>query len=351
MNIFLTLKCGFNDSFYFIQQFSSLSNIKKVFVFRDEKSLEIEKVQYVLPGGIRKSFFRLIIRFFQMLFYVPKPELIIGIYELPHGLLAMIVGKIRGVPSIVSIIGNPAYTKLRKGSRLKFTMWILKYCNFITVTGNNSRKFLIRQGIEADKIFVLPNTMDFSSFKPLVVKKEYDIISLGRISDEKHLEIIVEVIKKLKANFPNIRVGIGGSGPKKNNIIILVKELGLEDNIDICGFIPEEELTVFFNKGKVFILTSETEGFPRTIIQAAACGLPVVASNVGDISDVIDHEINGFLVNDYNNIEEYTLKIEQLLTNENIYKTFSVALNNKVRSLFVTDKAVEVLQQIINRIK
>jgi glycosyltransferase involved in cell wall biosynthesis len=353
MNIILTLKCGYKDSFYFIQQIASIKTVEKVFVFRDEKSLDADKVQYIVSKNRRLRKINFIIRFFQMVLDTKyKPKIFIGIYEIPHGLLAMLAGKVRKIPSVVSITGNPAYTKLRRGLRLKLTMWILKNCTYITVTGNNSRKYLIQQRIPGEKIFILPNTLDFTLFRKLGLNREYDIISLGRISEEKHIEIIVKIVAELKAKIPNIKAAIGGDGPQKEMIINLVKQLKLDKNIDVCGYItPNEDLTSFFNKGKVFLLTSETEGFPRTIIQAAACGLPVVASNVGDITDVIDHGINGFLVNGYSNVKEFSSRVFQLLNDNELYEQFSITLEKIVRQQFVTENASKVWQNIFDEIK
>ena len=352
MNIILTLKCGFQDSFNFIQQIASLKSVDKVFVFRDEKSLEADKITYIISKNRQLRKINFIIRFIQMVLYTKyKPKIFIGIYELPHGLLAMLAGKVRKIPSVVSIIGNPAYTKIRRGFRLSLTMWILKNCNYITVTGNNSRQYLIQKGISGEKIFALPNTMNFTPFCKLNINKEYDIVSLGRISDDKHVEIIVKIVEELKSKIPNIKAAIGGNGPQKEKVIDLVKQLKLDNNISICGFIPDEELTNFFNKGKVFVLTSETEGFPRTIIQAAACGLPVVASNVGDITDVIDHGINGFLVNEYNNIRGFSSRVLQLLNDDDLYEKFSLTLEKKVKQQFVIENASKVWQNIFDRIK
>jgi len=351
MNVILTLKGGIKDSFYFIQQIASLKAVDKVFVFRDEKSLDADKVEYIVSKHRRLRKINFIIRFLQMVLDTKyKPRIFIGIYEIPHGLLAMLAGKVRKIPSVVSITGNPAYTKIRRGLRLKLTMWILKNCTYITVTGNNSRKYLIQQRLPSEKIFILPNTLDFTLFRKLGQNKEYDIISLGRISEEKHIEIIVQIVAELKAKIPDIKAAIGGNGPQKEMIISLVKQLKLDKNIDVCGFIPDEELTSFLNKGKVFLLTSETEGFPRTIIQAAACGLPVVASNVGDISDVIDHGINGFLVNDYNNVKEFSSRVFQLLNDNELYEQFSIALDKKVKQQFVTENASLVWQNIFDEI-
>ncbi len=310
-----------------------------------------KKTEYVLARFKNVTILKLINRLMQIVKRRHrKPNLIIGIYEIPHGLLAMLAGKILKVPSVVSIIGNPAYTKLRKGLRMKITMWILKNCGYVTITGTNSKKFLVEKGISPEKLFILPNTLDFTAFNSSGIDKEYDIVSLGRLSEEKHVEVIVKLISYLKKTIPNIKAAIGGDGPQIEMIIELVNALDLKENITIMGFVPEEKLAQFFNKGKVFVLTSETEGFPRTIIQAAACGIPVVASNVGDVADIIDHQLNGFLVEDFSNVEEYSQRVLQLLNEKDLYNKFSVNLNRKVRKQFVTENASIVWQEIITKI-
>ncbi len=352
MQIFLILKCGFMDAFNFISQLSETPSVDKVTVFRDSASLKDIKVNYILPEFKRIPFLIQLIRLVQIVKRKNlKPKLIVGIYEIPHGLLAVCAGKILKVPSVVSIIGNPAYTKLRKGSRMKLTLWILKNASSITVTGNNSKNFLISKGISAKKISVLPNTLDFSHYgRKIETIKKYELISLGRISNEKHVEVFVHIISSLKEKMPEIKAAIAGAGPELENIKKLVIKLKLSENINILGYIPDDQLNDFFNSGRIFILTSETEGFPRTIIQAAACGVPVIASNVGDMTDVIDHGQNGFLINEYNNVGEYTDRVLQLLKDDVIYQLFSLNLNQKVRTQFVTAKATKVWGDIFRRV-
>lgn len=351
MNVFLTLKCGHVDAFSFIRQVLSVDGVDRAVVFRDEKSLASDNVVYIVPGRTWPGPLRFIIRFIQLLSVRDyAPSVIVGIYEMPHGLLAMLSGRIRGIPSVVSVIGNPGYTRLRKGLRLMVTKWILKNTDAVTVTGTASRAHLIRQGIEAGKIFILPNTLDFTPFMSVPEGKVWDLISLGRISTEKHIEVFVRIVAELRKKRPGIRAAIGGVGPAWQEIGELVRQSGLEDSVDLCGFIPDGDLTAFFNKGRVFVLTSETEGFPRTIIQAAACGIPVVSSNVGDIADVIDHEQNGFLVSDYDNILEFSERINRLLEDVELSRRFSDELNKKVREKFNTGKAAQVWQRIFDKI-
>lgn len=349
MIVFLTLKCGFQDSFDFISQIGKINEIDRIIVFRDTESLSDPKVQYILPQSNLPSFINHFLRFFQILTRRKlKPNIIIGIYELPHGLLAMLSGKVLGIPSVVSIIGNPAYSKLRKGLRMKLTMWILRNADFVTVTGSISKQFLIQKGIPGEKVFVLPNTLDFENFRKLYNPvKQYDVISLGRISGEKHVEMVVRIVAILHKKLPGIKVAIAGSGPELENIKILVAALNLENTIRMLGYIPDEQLESFYNSGRVFVLTSETEGFPRTIVQAAACGVPVVASNVGDISDIIEDYVNGFLIPHYDADEQFAARVLQLLTDDTLYSQFSEKLMKKVKERFSHQCATEVWKDII----
>lgn len=351
MNIFIIIKCGLQDSFNFISQVVKIEMVEKAIVFRDEEGITAPKVEYKSSKLGRIKILNQIYRFFQVIKARKYfPAMIIGIYEIPHGLIAVMAGKILGCPSTVSVIGNPAYNKLRKGLRMRITIWILQHAVYVTVTGTKSKEFLVSEGISERKIRILPNTLDFSKYKVLGNElKKYDIISLGRISAEKHVEQIVGIVAKLKEKIPSVKAAIAGKGSELTEIRKLILKLKLEGNIELLGYIPDNQLVEFYNSGRIFVLTSETEGFPRTIVQAAACGIPVIASDVGDISDIIDHCHNGFLVKDFRDVEEYSKRIIQLMTDENMYKSFSKKLCEKVHSEFVVERASEVWREILIR--
>ena len=82
----------------------------------------------------------------------------------------------------------------------------------------------------------------------------------------------------------------------------------------MLGFV--DDIVAFYNSGKVFVLTSRTEGLPRTVIEAMACGIPCVVSNVGDMEDVIDDNVSGHLIQDYRNLNNFAGKINLLLVNK-----------------------------------
>lgn len=351
MKVFVILKCGYHDAANFIKQIAKSVYVSDIMVFREESCGSIQKTRYV-EGA--KTVFRLFNVFFRLIQilknYRFRPEVIIGIYEIPHGLLAVISGVILGRPSIVSVIGNPGYTKLRKGIRLKITILLLKYATYVTVTGTNSKKLLQKFGIDFTKIFVLPNTMSFEGFENLNIQKEYDIISLGRLSEEKRLDVLINVVERLKIIYPSIKAAIAGAGPERPKIEQLIKMKDLEENIDLVGFVKDIELVEFFNKGRVFVLTSETEGFPRTIVQAAACGTPVVSCVVGDISDILINEKNSLTIDRFDDLDSYVVSINRLLLDTNFANGIAQRLNADVRQKFSVEEAEKVWSEIFSKI-
>jgi glycosyltransferase involved in cell wall biosynthesis len=114
---------------------------------------------------------------------------------------------------------------------------------------------------------------------------------------------------------PNIKVGIAGSGTERKKIEMEISRLHLESNVNMLGYI--NDTADCYNSGRIFVLNSSSEGLPRTILQAMACGLPCVSSDVGDISDIITNGINGYLIEDYNDIENYVKVIHELLFSPN----------------------------------
>ncbi|MCF8234179.1 MAG: glycosyltransferase family 4 protein [Melioribacteraceae bacterium] len=347
MKVSLNCKLDSAGAYGFIKPIADIADIEKIDVFRDMNALPCDKVTYHSAINRKNGIVSQISKFFKMLFIVNEEhKLAIGIYEIPHGLLAFLVGKIKRVPVVISVIGNPVDVQLRNYIRRKSIFYMYRKVDAITVTGTKSKKFLTTCGINSKKVFILPNAIDVDKFiQNKSMPKEFDVISLGRLSPEKALINFVEIIKLIKMDIPNVKVAIAGKGPEEKVIRKKITEYGLEENIAIIGYV--DSIVEFYNKARIFILTSRSEGLPRTVLEAMSCGIPCIASNVGDMEDIIEHEVNGFLVNDYQNINDYYNFTKRLLNDKNLYERISKLAIKRVNMNYSYNSATKVWEKIL----
>ncbi|MBN1213876.1 MAG: glycosyltransferase family 4 protein [Candidatus Lokiarchaeota archaeon] len=329
-----------SESFGFIKPLADIKSVEKIFVFGEGYLQEYDKVKYIIDDIKRPKILKLIFRFFNAIRKSKGVDYIIGIYEIPHGFIAFLTGLVLRKRTVLCIIGNPAYIKIRKGFRLWLMNLMIKKMNFTTITGNNSRNFLIKKGHNPKKLFILPNSIDVSNYKISTCDKKYDIINLGRLSPEKELIVLLKIVLELKKDYKNIRVGIAGSGEEYYQLNNFIKQNYLQDNVELLGFIDDK--ISFFQQGKIFVITSSTEGLPRSVIESMCCGIPCVVPNIGDISDLIQDYKNGFIINRYDDIKSYKDKINTLLNNDklrndlsqNAVKTIHEKYSHKAATVF-----------------
>ena len=165
---------------------------------------------------------------------------------------------------------------------------------------DRTKKDLERIGGGSKKeIKVIPNGIDFDKIKDVKVSdKKSDVIFVGRLVEEKNVDILIRAIKLVKTDTPDIKCIIIGDGPKKNELEKLVHDLDLEGHIEFTGFLEDyNEVISCMKSSKVFVLPSTREGFGISALEANACGLPVVTVNhkMNATCDFITDGGNGFL--------------------------------------------------------
>ncbi len=117
---------------------------------------------------------------------------------------------------------------------------------------------------------------------------------IARLSQEKGHQILIEAMKRIQESIPNVRLMIVGGGRLKRNLKKLVEDLDLKESILFYPVVNQtrEFLSIF----DCFVMPSLQEGLGLSVMEAQACGLPVVATRVGGIPSLIEHEKTGFLV-------------------------------------------------------
>ena len=190
-----------------------------------------------------------------------------------------------------------------------FDKFFVKYVDFIfAVSKANSRKIIKRYKRE---IKVIPNGVDIDKFKPSLkakekIKKQLNLedkkvlLSVGRIVGWKGFQLVIETLTKLD-DFYYILIG---NGENLKELKTLAKDLNVDDRVIFLGSIDNQILPQFFNIADIFIQPSiGHEAFGITIVEALACGIPVVASRNGGIVDIVENSNCGYLFETNNKID------------------------------------------------
>ncbi len=162
------------------------------------------------------------------------------------------------------------------------------------------------------------------------------ILFLGRIDRNKGIYDLIAAAEKLRNRNLQFQLVVGGVGPELENVkqLILEKEMGAY--VSMLGQVKMEEKIKLLNSVNVFVLASYFEGYPNSLVEAMASGLPCVASSIGAVADIIKHGENGLLFQS-GDVKELGKNIEFLLENENE----RIEIGNKARKTALLNNSVE----------
>jgi glycosyltransferase involved in cell wall biosynthesis len=127
-------------------------------------------------------------------------------------------------------------------------------------------------------------------------ENEFVLISVGRLDKQKNPLLLVEAFKLLHESMPDVRLLFVGDGILREQIEELARRYHLDDAIRLCGVKPASAICRYLQAADVFVLSSAYEGMPMCVLEALGSGLPVVTTNVGEVSRVVLPQINGELV-------------------------------------------------------
>jgi len=186
-------------------------------------------------------------------------------------------------------------------SRKKYT----KDIDVLIAVSQNVKEVLIEGGIDPGEIRVIPDGVDYSLFDEATssdylrqeLSFEADDFLVGivaHLADHKGHKYLIKATQILKEKAPKIKVIIVGSGPLRMELDKQVKEINVEDIVFFLGF--REDIPQILASLDLFVLSSYLEGLGSSIMDAMACRLPVVATKVGGIPELVVHEETGLLV-------------------------------------------------------
>ena len=160
----------------------------------------------------------------------------------------------------------------------------------------STRDDLIARGVPTANISMIPNGLDHEQYRPPAVAPGPCILSLGRIEAYKRIDVVVDAMPRVLAAVPEARLVIVGRGAALPALERQVARLGIGHAVEFRGFVAAAEKVALYQAARVFVNPSEKEGWGLTVMEAAACGVPAVASDSPGLRDSVRHDETGLLV-------------------------------------------------------
>lgn len=220
-------------------------------------------------------------------------------------LLGLFPQRLRKIPIVSTLHG---WTSTRLFSKMRLYEYVetlfLKRIDRVVVVSRamQSHPRLRMFGIHAT---VIPNGIPalnfdkqyFTSLYPEIAfacRDKVKILAMGRLSPEKGFEILIQAIARLNSRGIDTCLIVVGEGDERSNLLELAEKERIADQVHLMGYVPDAyRMIPFFD---IFVLSSYTEGLPITILEAMQGGVPIVATTVGEVPDVLDYGRCGFLV-------------------------------------------------------
>ena len=223
-------------------------------------------------------------------------------YFYPDGVAATLIGQALGKTVVITGRGSdinliPQFAKPRA-----MILAAAARCAAIITVSSALKRALVDMGVAESKITVLRNGVDLDLFYPedrtqarnSLALKGFVIASVGNLIPLKGHDLVIRAL----ADLPDAQLVIAGKGPDLNELQGLAADLGVAERVRFLGAVPQTMLRTLYSAADCLALASMREGWPNVLLEAMACGTPVVASNVGGIPEIIGKAEAGRIFSD-----------------------------------------------------
>jgi len=269
-------------------------------------------------------------------------------------------------PVICTLHGKGSEQALEKNGKIVHLVYTLverfaisRLDHAIAVSDDIYNFYASKYPRSSNKISVIGNGVDTAVFKPRdrqEVRKKYGfsphekiILYLGRFHEEKNLKMLVLSFDRLikAGNLEPLRLVLVGEGNTKNQILEMIRDRNLATKVTILPPVSDSEVPEIICCADVFALTSLVEGFPLVVLQALACGVPIVSTNVGDVHKVVKNDETGLIVDDFSD-ESFAYCLRRVIENSNRYAANCVRLAHQYSWEEVSNQNIKIYNLVLN---
>lgn len=230
-------------------------------------------------------------------------------FAYPCGYAAVLLGRWLGLPVSITLRGTE-YRHLAAAPLRKRVLAAIAQASCVFSVSDSLRQLVVRHGADASKVHVVGNGVDLAKFRRLPHEEARGrlglladapvLVSVGGLVERKGFHRVIDLLPVLRERFPGLRyLVVGGPSPEGDLSAQLreqVARLGLGDTVVFTGPLAPSALCVPLSAADVFVLSTSNEGWANVFLEAMACGLPVVATDVGGNREVVREPFLGRIV-------------------------------------------------------
>ena len=285
---------------------------------RKTEKLEVFKIAdnvhgYPSNSSSKLTFFFDAIKIFKKIYSEHKVDLIVCQDPFLFGLTGLWLKRRYGVKVIMNFHGdhwdNPYWLKERPFLNRLFYL-VSKYtvprADGVRVVSRYIKEKLVKRGIAENRVCVIATPVDLEKFKVYSpadaerIKSEYRrqriILYVGRLWPIKNLPLLIRAFASVKNKYHDTVLLLAGAGPEKEKLEKMIMNAGINESVEFLGPVSPGKLVSYYRASDIFVLPSLSEGRPKVLAEAAAAGLPIVATNFPGADEIVKEGENGFLV-------------------------------------------------------
>lgn len=224
-------------------------------------------------------------------------DCLFGSWGYPDAVAVAAIAAITRTPMIAKVHGSDVNVFTQEPARRRQIRWALRRARHVVAVSQALADRLAELGVDAGRTTVLYNGVDPTRFHPVPrdqARRELGyadddriILFVGNVQASKGCAELLQAFAQLRTRVPHLKLVFVGAGPLQRSLMEQGRALGVGDDLRFAGRLPHEQIVRWFGAADVFCLPSHAEGVPNVVLEAMACGTPVVATRVGGVPEVL----------------------------------------------------------------
>lgn len=286
-------------------------------------------------------------------------------YAIPHAMAGYMAREISGLPYLVTLHGSDVHTLGLDPAYKPVVKFTVEKANAVTAVSQFLQKRAYEGlGIERE-IHVVPNFVDTKQFQPLdscrltveagcvgmrrgedaetIDPEEKVLLHISNFREVKRVTDLIEIMRIVVNEIPNSRLIIVGDGPERIDVERRIEKLDLCNNVHLLGV--RTNMQEIFCGTDAFLLNSTLEGMPLVLLEAMACGVPVVTTPAGGVPELVRPGVDGIVTKGFEH-DEFAKAVIGILEKDSLRKNLAKAGRKRVIESFSSERIVPMYEKV-----